>query len=240
MVKKLNILNGESLQQYFMEKSICREEDTIAFNECLVDGQLEEHIFSESFFHVREKFLTDYLTVTTDQYKEKVVKPLGPLMNCSNYNSIDLWFDFDMFCQINMLTLLAYLDYRKYDGVVTVNIIEQDFFYFGKLQDIIIDKITLRSLDGFYSLYKDMMIARDFNKLSKDLYSNIFKQLPWLEDGIKLYIDYNLPENGITRFIEERRNKSRKELLFELIRELNNYGLGDVQYKKILDSMKII
>lgn len=236
-MKKLNILNGEALKEYFTKNMIIENEDIIAFNECLVDGDLHDNIFSEGFFSLRESFITKSFNVSSEEYKQKLIKELGPLLN-NRYEEITLWFDFDMFCQINMLTILAYLDYKRFNGLVTVNIIKQDFFYFNP-NDVIEDKIELDSLGNFYSLYLDILIKEDFEKLHSNLYTNLFRQLPYLREGINLFRKYKGSNDEIIEFINERRCSSRKDILIGLIKSLNHYGLGDTQYMKILDEMDI-
>jgi hypothetical protein len=236
-MKKLNILNGEALKEYFNKNITVDREDVISFNECLVDGELHESIFSKDFFSIRENFITKGYNVSSEVYKEKSINELSPLLN-NKYEKITLWFDFDMFCQINMLTVLAYLDSMKFKGLVTVIIIKQDFFY-CRQNDIIEDKIELEFLDNFYRLYRDILIKKDFEKVHIDLYLNIFKRLPYLKEGIKLYGNYRGSNNEIIDFINDRRDKSRKVILMDLIKNLSNYGLGDTQYMKILDEMGV-
>lgn len=237
-MKRLNVLNGEALKEYFTKNFDGYAEDIISFNECLVDGELHENIFSKEFFSIRENFITEYFEVSAEVYKEKSINELKPLLD-NRYDEITLWFDFDMFCQINMLSVLAYLDYVKFKGLVIVNIIKQDFFYFSQ-SEIVERIINLDSLDGFYNLYKDILILKDFQRICSDMYLSIFKQLTCLKEGIKLYIDYKSPSSEIVNFINERRYKKRYDILVDLIKDLNHYGLGDTQYMKILDEMGIL
>lgn len=236
-MKKLNVLNGEALKEYFNKNFSAGEEDIISFNECLVDGGLHKDIFSEEFFIIRKNFITKYYDVSEEVYNEKASE-FNSLLN-NTYDKIILWVDFDMFCQINMLTILAYLDYKHFEGAVTVNIIKQDFYCCSSFSDIIEEKIELDSLDNFYNLYLDILIEKNFQRISTNQYPDIFKQLSQLKEGIKLYINYKSTNREIRDFISERRSKSRLEILKDLIKYLNKYGLGDIQYMKILDEMGI-
>jgi hypothetical protein len=236
-MKNLNVLNGESLKEYFSKNFSAIEEHIISFNECLVDGELHKEIFSEEFFSIRKNFITKCYQVSEEIYNEKAGE-LKPLLN-NTYDKITLWFDFDMFCQINMLTILAYLDYKHFKGAVTVNIIKQDFFYCSSFSEIVEEKIELDSLENFYDLYLAILIERDFEKISSKQYSDIFKKLPQLKEGTKLYINYKSTNNEIIDFINERKSKNRYEILKDLIKYLNKYGLGDIQYMKILDEIGI-
>ena len=128
---KLNILNGEALREFFKRIQDPEGEDIISFNECLVDGEVHKNIFSEEFFSIREDFITKHFHVSPEEYEEKSIREISPLLK-NQYKEIVLWFDFDMFCQINMLTILAYLDSIQFDGKVVINIIKQHFFNAGR------------------------------------------------------------------------------------------------------------
>ena len=54
------------------------------------------------------------LGIDYDQYLQVTVAELDELLNKSHSNII-LWFDEDMFCQINVLTLCAYLDCTHFE-----------------------------------------------------------------------------------------------------------------------------
>lgn len=235
---KLNILNGDALKDFFKRFKNHDGEDIISFNECLIDGEVHKDIFSEEFFSIRESFLVKNYHVSPEEYKEKSIREIRPLFN-KQYKEIDLWFDFDMFCQINMLTILSYLDFIQFEGKVVINIIKQGFFQSNSINEIVEDKVELNVLDHFYDLYVDILIYKDFAKLRSDKYQYNFKNLPYLIEGIQLYINYNNSKSEIKDFILERKNKSRQDILLDLINNLNKYGLGDVQYMKILDEMGI-
>lgn len=237
-MRKLNILNGEALKNYFDKYYNSDDEEIISFNECMTEGDLHKHVFSEEFFKVREINIARLFNVTPEDYRQKTVEELSALLT-KKYDEIVLWFDFDMFCQINLLTILAYLDSSNFKGKVIVNIIKQDFFECSSFNDIIEGEIELENMDIFYNLYVDILVDRKFEAVNKRQYEAVFEQLPWLKEGVKLYIKYHGSNNEIKDFIKARIHKSRYEILVDLIKELNNYGLGDTQYMKILDEMGI-
>lgn len=237
-VQKLNILNGESLTEFFRKMYFEEGEDIISFNECLVDGEVHQNIFSEEFFRVRKNFITKHYDVSSKVYNTKSITEIRPLLY-NKYDEITLWFDFDMFCQINLLTILAYLDSIRFEGAVTVNIIKQCFFECESIDEIILNQVKVHSLDHFFDLYFDILVKKDFEKVNGVKYLGIFKQLPYLKEGIRLYIKYKSSNNEIRDFINERKGKSRLEILIDLINNQNHYGLGDVHYLKILDKMGI-
>ena len=75
------------------------------FNEGMCDGETIEDIFSGEF--ELERCVAHGVGV--EEYEDIVINPLAPLFSFE-YDELHLFFDEDMFCQINLITLLAYLD----------------------------------------------------------------------------------------------------------------------------------
>ncbi|OIU71772.1 hypothetical protein BHE18_03700 [Rossellomorea aquimaris] len=101
----LNILNGTEMYKHFKETQFLDSKNMIPFNEAMCYGDTCEVIFSEEFNNIRAKVHH----VTPAQYTDITLKPLQPLFS-GEFGRIALWFDEDMFCQMNLLTILAWLD----------------------------------------------------------------------------------------------------------------------------------
>lgn len=237
-MENLNILNGESLKQFLIEKYNFNDENLIAFNECLIDGKVHRDIFSNDFFEARSHFLSEAYDVSSIEYFSKTSKELSPLLN-NHFDSITLWFDFDMFCQINMLTILAYLEYTKFKGDVFINIISQDFHKFNSIDDMIDIKVKPSRLKNYYDLYEEVVVNKDFSNLNSIKYNKNFKELPCLKYGLELYSIYTSTNHEIKGFINEMADKDRYEILVELLNRFRNYGLGDLQFIRILNEIDI-
>ncbi len=52
---------------------------------------------------------------SVESYTKKVIDPLKKLFT-KEYKCIVLWFGEDMFCQMNLLTILSYLEQSRYEG----------------------------------------------------------------------------------------------------------------------------
>lgn len=210
----LHIVNGTVLKDYLVDK--CNHDrKIIAFNESMITGESNERIFNDEFFRLRAASLgIDY-----DRYFQVVVTELDELLKKS-HSKIVLWFDEDMFCQINLLTLCAYLDYIHFDGEVRLNIIQQNFWQYN-VEDIVMKSYDL-NVRGYYSLYKDVLIEKVFRK-------HDFPVLDEIKKGIELYKNYISANSEIRAAITEmiQSNYTKIDIIKIISDKYSNYGIGD-------------
>lgn len=210
----LNIVNGSALKEYLVDKWP-KDGSIISFNESMITGKCSEIIFNDEFFHLRAVSLgisyDQYLKVTVAELDELLFKP---------HIKIALWFDEDMFCQINALTLCAYLDSVHFKGKVQFNIIQQDFWRYN-VEDIVIKSYGL-DVKGYYSLYKDILLQNDFTKDHVPIFAEMKK-------GISLYENYISDTSEIRMAIKEmiQNHQSQSHIVKEIIETYPHYGIGD-------------
>lgn len=211
----INILNGQSMLDYFKRHNLNKGGIYIPLNEAMCVGEVTEDIFSQEFVKCR----CDAHHVTMEKYNEVTLLPLKALFE-NRFSKITLWFDDDMFCQINLLTILAYLNQINYNGNTTFNLVNYEFK--------MVDNIELDA-QGYDELYKEVMIRRNMPQNIK---------LPLMEKGIKLYLEYLKEENEITSYIRQRSDLKMDILLQELLKEFRQYGLGDTQYIQLISKCR--
>lgn len=207
----LNILNGQSMFDYFKRHNLNNNGFYAPFNEAMCTGKGALNIFSEEF--VKCRCITHH--ITAEKYNEVTLLPLKVLFE-NRFSSVILWFDDDMFCQINLLTLLAYLEQVCYNGDTTFNLVNHEFE--------VVNSIKL-DIQGYCELYKQVMIDRCMPPNIK---------LPTMKNGIKLYFEYLKQENEITSYISQRPDLPSDILLKELLERFRLYGLGDTQYIELI------
>lgn len=211
----VNILNGQSMYNHFKRCNMMTNGIYIPFNEAMCVGDVSEQIFSDDFLNKR----CDIHKVSRDQYQEITLNNLTPLLNL-NFDKIILWFDDDMFCQINLLTLLAYLDQVSFEGDVTFNLVGKHFE--------LLNTYPIQ-VEGYYKMYIDVMI-------NKKQVTNI--PLNTLKEGIKLYLELTQKENEITTYIKNHEQDDINTLVTKLINQFSNYGLGDTQYMAMINEIR--
>ncbi|MBP1933195.1 AraC family transcriptional regulator [Ammoniphilus resinae] len=216
MQRTLHILNGKEMYHYFQKTHYLGKELMIPFNEAMCFGDTCEDLFSAEFTDIRSKVHH----VTPEIYAEITLKPLQPLFS-GNFSRMALWFDSDMFCQINLLTVLAWLDHTNYEGELTLHIVGEKFEP--------LRSFTLNKVEGYYELYKQVLIHREAPM-------NI--ALIPLKEGIELYLNYLHKDSDLLMFIERHPDVPEEELVSLLIEKFRDYGLGDTQYLEIIKSLR--
>ncbi|KSU63158.1 hypothetical protein AS034_02575 [[Bacillus] enclensis] len=207
----LHVLNGTEMHKHFKQTKFLDSDLMIPFNEAMCYGDTCEVVFSDEFNNIRAQVHQ----VTPTQYADITLKPLQPLFN-GEFDRLSLWFDEDMFCQMNLLTILAWLDQSDYRGPIDLNIVGNRF------QPV--DSYSLKA-KGFDSLYKEVMIHQT---IPVDVHP------PPLNKGIHLYLDYLKKDSDLMVYIQEHPDVPVTELVSDLIRRFKEYGLGDTQYAEII------
>jgi len=203
------------MYKYFKKTHFLESELMIPFNEAMCYGNTCDDLFSERFTEIRAKVHH----VTSAQYAEITLTPLQPLFH-EDFHRIVLWFDEDMFCQINLLTLLAWLDRTDYKGAIDLHLVDDHF-----------QLLRSHSLkpNGYYALYKQVLVQKGY---PQDVHPSSLKK------GIELYLNYLNQDSDLMLYIQEYQDVPAKELVIRLIENFKDYGLGDTQYLEIIESSR--
>lgn len=216
LTKTLHILNGMAMANYFRENNLEDSLSTyIPFNEAVCWGKVNADIFSPEFIRVRAESLKS----TEEMYRSIVMDNLKPLFD-ENFDIIVLWFGDDMFCQMNLVTMLAYLDQINFEGDIFLSMVEEQ-------RDEILPEAIEISCNGYKEIYETILI-------NKDRYDG--QLLPVTYQGMNLYLDYRDKNGEIYRYINN--NLADEGLVFKLLKLFPQYGLGDLQYKWIIEEIK--
>lgn len=103
----LHVLPGDAIVNTFKAAGI--EGDIAVCRESLVVGDVSGDTLPE-FWERRAKFLASQHPDGVDDYHEKVVREFAKLTALQSGSEINLWFEYELFCQTNMwfcLSLLA-------------------------------------------------------------------------------------------------------------------------------------
>jgi hypothetical protein len=140
----LHILNGQVMYEEFKNNRLMGDSDYAPFNEAMCVNVTTDQIFNKEFINIRAAGHHE----SVEGYIEKVITPLANLFN-KEYEHIVLWFGEDMFCQMNLLTILSYLEQSGYEGKVFLNSFNEDEFKVS---------LTDLKLGHYYSVYKEVLV----------------------------------------------------------------------------------
>ncbi|MBS4223818.1 helix-turn-helix transcriptional regulator [Lederbergia citrea] len=211
----LNILNGQVMYEEFKDKKLMGDSDYVPFNEAMCVNATTTSIFDHVFIQTRAAGHNE----SEENYSDKVIKPLNNLFK-KNYNYIVLWFGEDMFCQMNLLTILAYLEQSQYKGRVFYNSFREDEFKVNQ---------TELTLGNYYSVYEEVLVnhMKPTNKL-----------LPVMYQAIELFLEMQTENNAVIKYISKNKHLPTSELLKRLFEVFPTIGYGDSQYLELIDKIK--
>ena len=205
----LNVVSGMAMlsqrRKYKMVGKI------VAFNEAMVDGNPTKNIFSEEFIAERCKTHVEtrenYQTITMD-FVEQITAD----------KNIRLYFDTDMFCQINLLTVLAYLEQIGYNKPVKIYLCDER-------QQMVTSTISVR-VHGMHQLYTQIVVERKKIKTPNE----------YLNSVLDLYFNYvNKDKDVLEQLLTGCTATDMQGKVDYLLQKDTNYGLGNTQWQRWIE-----
>lgn len=103
---KLHILNGDCLQD------ILQAENAIIVREMFVEGPIKADSF-DALLRARATYLEKTYAIPFDEYQRKSVSEFEKIRCIPNHTEVFLWFDYDLFCFVNLLFIIQLLYKNK-------------------------------------------------------------------------------------------------------------------------------
>lgn len=207
----LHLLNGQVMYEEFKDNKLMGNADYAPFNEAMCVHATTKQVFSQAFIAARASGHHD----SVENYIAKVIDPLHPLFH-KPYKCIVLWFGEDMFCQMNLLTMLAYLEQSGYAGRVFMFSFREDEFKVSE---------TELTLGRYAAVYEEVLIRHQ--KPSSDL-------LPIMYQAANLYLDMLHERHAVVKYISSHKDLPTSELLINLFERFPSIGYGDTQYLELI------
>jgi len=250
----LHITNGDSTTNYL--KKLHFSGDFITWREMLCEGKTTTDVGSETFWKNRFSFLKSSYKVTKKTFIDYTLKEYRSLCKKKESNEIVLWFDHDLFCQINMIAVISWLKtYRKGYHIslvsngktktskklksiseLTENQIQQ---YYKNRIDLSQDDIEYA--DYIWQLYcSDSPLRLEtvykFNPMSPFQHLTValeahLQRFPSIKNGL------NEVENTILKTVNSHNFSSKDQLVNQLLKKQDIYGFGDLQYKYQIEQL---
>ncbi len=107
-MKLLHIVNGDSTADVM--KAAALKGDVAVWREMLCEGPTLAAVGTPHFWDVRESY---FQAIGIDNYRDETQSQFDTIARFAEYDEVILWFEYDLFCQINMVALLHYLHTRN-------------------------------------------------------------------------------------------------------------------------------
>ncbi len=254
MSSQLHITNGDSFTQRLQKLRLKGE--IITWREMLCEGKTETNVGSEAFWKTRFDFLHKNYNVSKSWFVEKTLKEYRSLCNHKKEDEIILWFEYDLFCQVNMLAVISWLKtHRRHVQISLVCSGKEDdtnqLYALNELSDeqlkqhyknrVELSQDDIEFADYVWQLYCSDNPIRlehltDFDQyqfayLGEALKTHL-KRFPTIKNGL------NEIENRVLHVASEEKPASKKALLSTLLSNQGWYGFGDTQYERILKNLR--
>ena len=244
-MKEYHILNGDSLKDQLQNF----EAEKIILRECLVEGNSQGNSLKEIFAN-RTLFFEKEYKVSPIEYRQKSITEISKITEIENDVIVYLWFENDLFCQVNFwFSIHTLFHLRKNISVFLVSPINDSWMGFGALSyeellQSFENKKELRKIDQ--EAIAEMWIAfqkSDWTELRSNA-KKITSRVDQIEEVAEAHIErfptdkkYGRPEESIQKIMSELDDPSFPNVFREFCREEGIYGFGDLQVKKIMDEM---
>ncbi len=251
----LHITNGDNTTNYL--RHLHYEGEFITWREMLCEGRTSIDVGSENFWKTRFDFFKSSYKVSKKTFIDLTLKEYRSLCQKKNHQEIVLWFEYDLFCQINMIAVISWL--KRFRTGEKVSLVcsgvvegsdkklglgelneEQIHEHFKNRVELSVDDIEYA--DYIWQLYCSdsplrLETVHQFNPMSPFIYlheslSKHLQRFPSIENGL------NVVENYIVKTAQETSPASKHQLVGNLLKNQKVLGFGDLQYFHKIDKLK--
>lgn len=237
----LHVLPGDSLAEEFRKTAI--DGEVTICRECLIVGDMDAETLPE-FWEQRARFILSEYGEDEIEYHENVADDLAELIDLPLGAQVNLWFEYELFCGVNMWFCLDLLRntaaevYRVEPNVRTSDDIWKGFgsldadalkSCFAARKQFTPDDIKLGS--DLWNAWK----TKDRSKL-KSLGETESKCFPYLKEVCEAAVEIEKRPREILEEIAKDKNDFT-DIFAEFSKRAGVYGFGDLQVEKLLERL---
>lgn len=247
MNNQYHILNGDCLKEQF-PKSLNGE--LIVARECLVDGDVSGESLQE-LLETRAKFISSiFPDFSVEDYHAKTATEINKILEIPNNKVVNLWFEDDLFCQVNFWFVLNLLCQQEGSGqIFLVRPIKGCEYNFGMMseQELLFaygNKVEVKGNDLIY-------LSRLWNFYQNEEWESMIsvaKQLqddfPFVLNAVQAQIErlpnenyLGRPKESLKQIVEDLGTTEFASVFKEFCKRESIYGFGDSQVRVLLDEL---
>jgi len=235
-----HVLPGDSLVEEFGKTGL--EGKVIVCREVLIDGPIDADALHE-FWEQRARFIVAAHGSDEIEYHEKVAGELILLTELDADDEVNLWFEYELFCSVNMwfcLSLLSETEAKVYRvEPIGLDVAKRwDGFGFFDSDDLracseLRTKLTAADIElgtKLWNAYRN----RDHTAL-REVATTESAAFPYLAEVAAAAIDQDIEPLEVVRSITTAGETDFAKIFAEFKRRAGVYGYGDVQVQRLLD-----
>jgi hypothetical protein len=231
---------GDAVAADFVKTKIAGE--LIVCRECLIAGDVDADSLFE-FWEQRARFILSEYGDDEIDYHEKVADELARLLDLSDEDEVNLWFEYELFCSVNLwfcIWLAAQSGATIYRVEPSVRTVSEKWKGFGgltavELEECFAERKILTPDD--IELGADLWNAyrkNDHGRL-RELISDGSSAFPYLKEVIEAQIVKEVMPKLIVKEIVSEGFTEFTDIFVEFTKRAGVYGYGDTQVERLLD-----
>ncbi len=240
-----HILNGDALKSQ-LPTTISGE--IIVARLCLVDGPVAA-ASEEDLYKIRAAFISEnYPGFSKMDCLNNTVSEMGKIKEIPEKSTVNLWFEDDLFCQVNFWFILHLLFQNNQDyNIYLVRPKADSAYSFGEMNQselvqaldnkLIISKEAQILLSQFWRLYQQNELSQ-LLKLAGELESEFPFLLPAIRAHQDRCVQPGRPKAAILSIMEELDTDAFGLVFQAFCQREKIYGFGDLQVKRLFDEVQ--
>jgi len=254
MNKTVHILNGDSTLCSLDQADI--QGQRLVWRDVLCEGPVISEFAGDLFWEKRQDFMADFFGAKWDEFKTKCIDEFDKIKSVPQQYELVLWFEFDLFCQINMLGILHFLSRAVYKdkrvSLICVGSVEEKENLIGlgeippkNFNSLFENRISLNQEALSYASSVFLAFCdKDPQRITKVVQEHPkfpylkgaiaahFKRFPFKDSGL------NEIEMAILNFVQEGASEP-KHIVGNMLKwqKSTYYGFGDAQYFNYLKKL---
>jgi hypothetical protein len=237
-----HVLPGDAQVEEFRKTGI--EGELIVCREALIYGPVDADDIDQ-FWNERARFIVGEYGEDEIAYHDNVARDLAKLLDVEVGDEINLWFEYELFCSVNMWFCLSLLKDTGADvyRVEPIGLDEEDRWNgFGKFtsDDLkaafeLRTKLSTEDIDLGASLW-DAYRKKDVDKL-RELAAGEHDAFPCLGEVAAAAAEEDIRPREIVREVVAGGETEFENIFTEFKKRAGVYGYGDVQVQKLVDQL---
>ena len=238
-----HVLPGDSLVEEFKQTGI--EGNIIVCREALVDGPIDAETLDE-FWDLRARYILAAHGDDEIEYHERVADELTKLTELNADDTVNLWFEYELFCSVNMWFCLSLINstgaivYRvepiglkvedRWDGFAkfTTDELKAAFELRTRLTA---EEIALGA--KLWNAYR----RKDHTAMRAASAEHESPSFPYLAEVVAAAVDEDIRPLEVLREMSAGGETDFGKIFVEFRKRAGVYGYGDVQVQRLLDHM---